>query len=146
MLRSYEKVDMVGHQHVDVDSCPMPLRGGQEAVEVTGVVILSHKDRRAVVPALDDMLGLAGQKVTGESCHLGRLDTVGDQMDKSSLTPFFCALNRSRVIFVSDRPRKTSGKQPGPLISITERTIRVAVRTTAENRRLVTELRWIIKG
>ena len=82
-------MDMVGHQDVGVDSCPMPLCGGQEAVEVTGVVILSHKDRRAVIPTLNHMLGLAGQKVSRESCHLGRLDTVDEQMDKSSLTPFF---------------------------------------------------------
>gem|GEM_PF-6090802 len=67
----------------------MSLYSGPKAVAITGIVILSDKDRRAVVPALNHMLGLAGQKVAGQSGHLGRLDTVGAQMDKIESDPIF---------------------------------------------------------
>jgi hypothetical protein len=94
VLWRYEKVDMVGHQHIGMDVCPMPLRCGRETVEVAGIVIFGNKNGRAVIPALNYMLGLAEQKVPRESCHLGRLDTADEQMDKSSLTPFSQGDNR----------------------------------------------------
>jgi len=71
VVRSHEKVHMVGHQYVGMDVCPMPLRRSRKTVEIAGIIIVGNKNGRAVIPALNHVLGLAGQKVPRKSCHLG---------------------------------------------------------------------------
>jgi hypothetical protein len=106
VLRRDEKVDMVGHQHIGMDVGPMPLSCGCETVEIAEIVIFGNKNGRAVIPALNHMLGLAGQKVPRESCHLRRLDTGDEQMDKSSLTPFFLIMSDTEFAKAFDAAKR----------------------------------------
>jgi len=101
LLRRHEQMEMVGHQHVSVDGGPMLQRQSAEALKKTGVVLLSHENRRPVIAPLDDVQGGARNKEAGQSGHLGKLDTVGAPMDKSSLTLFLQSWQISRINLAS---------------------------------------------
>ncbi len=69
LVRGEEVVDMVSHQDVGVDITLMLGGSGSQTVTIKPVVLLGPKNRTAVIPALDHMLGLAGDQVPRESRH-----------------------------------------------------------------------------
>ena len=72
-----QQVEMVVHQHVGVDGhlklARLLFEQGQHGLEVRPV----HKDRLAVVAALDDVVRVAGQSQSGQASH-GWCGTGGD--------------------------------------------------------------------
>ena len=55
-----EQVDVVGHQDIGVDSTPILGGSGNQKVAIEPVILLGPKNRTAVIPPLDHVLGLAG--------------------------------------------------------------------------------------
>ena len=62
-----EQVDMVGHQDVGVDITPMLGDSCSQTVTIKQVVLLGLKNRTAIIPPLDHVLRLAGNRVPRES-------------------------------------------------------------------------------
>lgn len=62
---------MVGHPYVGVDAQAMPECGVDQGIAEALIVCLGGEDDLAVVATLDDVLGLAGDDVAGESGHEG---------------------------------------------------------------------------
>ena len=60
-------MDMVGHEHVRVHETTGFPRNTSEQAEVEALVTGSEEARRAVVPALRDMDGIAGNEVAGRT-------------------------------------------------------------------------------
>ena len=60
---------MVSHQDVGLDITLMLGGSGSQTVAIQLVVLLGPKNRTAVIPPLDHVLGLAWDRVPGESRH-----------------------------------------------------------------------------
>jgi hypothetical protein len=77
---------MVGHPHIGVDRKAVLERGLDQRVAKELIVRLGGKDGLAVVAALDDVLGLAGDDVAGKTGHGCMRD--GDNVSDPYSTPF----------------------------------------------------------
>lgn len=81
----HEQVDVIGHQHVGVDSAVVLTGSVREVLPVGGIVILGEETRLPVVAALDDVLGHARQVEAGLAGHAGSVNG-----DTRSLAPWLC--------------------------------------------------------
>ena len=61
---------MVGHQHVSVQGTVVLECGFTQFLPVVQVIGFIGKAGLAIIAALDDMLGDAGQVGTGNACHV----------------------------------------------------------------------------
>ena len=65
---------VIGHEHVGVDGTTEALGQFSQEIQIEAIIVIREEAHRAVVAALDDVPGDAGEAQAGSARHDGVLD------------------------------------------------------------------------
>lgn len=79
-----QQMHMIGHQDIGMDQAAPPVRGLGKPAEIGAIVVVGEKDGLAVIAALDDMGGDAGDEKPRLARHCEKDSGWGRRTKSSS--------------------------------------------------------------